>query len=383
MEYTEELSERADIDIAIIGMSGRFPRADNVEAFWGNLRDGVESVTFFTDDELLARGVSRKTLEDPHYIKAGAELPGVDLFDASFFGYTPREAAETDPQHRLFLEVAWQALEDAGYDASNCSVPVGVYAGCGVNTYLLLNLFSSGRFSDMQDISSLQGLMNGNNKDSMTTTVSYKLNLRGPGITVQTACSTSLAAVHVACRGLLNHEADMAIAGGVWVNLLHEGGYRYQNGAILSPDGHCRAFDAKAAGTVIGSGAGIVVLRRLADALRDGETIHAGIKGTAANNDGADKIGFTAPSVQGPAGAIRAAQLMADVPAHTVGYVEAHGTGTTLGDPIELAALTQAFRADGGDGGRCGYCAISSVKTNIGHLDAAAGVAGLIKATLA
>ncbi|SEN51959.1 Acyl transferase domain-containing protein [Nitrosospira multiformis] len=380
MDHTEDFSERADIDIAIIGMAGRFPGADNVEAFWRNLRDGVESVTFFTDEELLARGISRKTLEDPHYIKAGAELPGVDLFDASFFGYTPREAAETDPQHRLFLEVAWQALEDAGYDASNCNVPVGVYAGCGVNTYLLLNLFSSGRFSDMHDISSLQGLMNGNNKDSMTTTVSYKLNLRGPGITVQTACSTSLAAVHVACRGLLNHEADMAMAGGVWVNLLHEGGYRYEPGAILSPDGHCRAFDTKAAGTVIGSGVGIVVLKRLSDALADGDTIHAVIKGSAINNDGSAKVGYTAPSVEGQAEVILAAQAIAGVDADTITYVEAHGTGTTIGDPIEIAALTQAFCESTN---RRGFCAIGSVKTNVGHLDAAAGVAGLIKTVLA
>ncbi|ODT76869.1 MAG: polyketide synthase [Nitrosomonadales bacterium SCN 54-20] len=380
MGHTGDYSERADIDIAIIGMAGRFPGANNVEAFWRNLRDGVESITFFTDEELLARGISRKTLEDPHYIKAGAELPGVDLFDASFFGYTPREAAETDPQHRLFLEVAWQALEDAGYDASNCSVPVGVYAGCGVNTYLLLNLFSSGRFSDMHDISSLQGLMNGNNKDSMTTTVSYKLNLRGPGITVQTACSTSLAAVHVACRGLLNHEADMAMAGGVWVNLLHEGGYRYEPGAILSPDGHCRAFDAKAAGTVIGSGVGIVVLKRLSDALADGDTIHAVIKGSAINNDGSAKVGYTAPSVEGQAEVILAAQAIAGVEADTIGYVETHGTGTTIGDPIEIAALTQAFRESTN---RRGFCAIGSVKTNVGHLDAAAGVAGLIKTVLA
>lgn len=380
MDHTEDFSERADIDIAIIGMAGRFPGADNVETFWRNLRDGVESVTFFTDEELLARGISRKTLEDPHYIKAGAELPGVDLFDASFFGYTPREAAETDPQHRLFLEVAWQALEDAGYDASNCNVPVGVYAGCGVNTYLLLNLFSSGRFSDMHDISSLQGLMNGNNKDSMTTTVSYKLNLRGPGITVQTACSTSLAAVHVACRGLLNHEADMAMAGGVWVNLLHEGGYRYEPGAILSPDGHCRAFDTKAAGTVIGSGVGIVVLKRLSDALADGDTIHAVIKGSAINNDGSAKVGYTAPSVEGQAEVILAAQAIAGVDADTISYVETHGTGTTIGDPIEIAALTQAFRESTT---RRGFCAIGSVKTNVGHLDAAAGVAGLIKTVLA
>jgi acyl transferase domain-containing protein/acyl carrier protein len=222
--------------------------------------------------------------------------------------------------------------------------------------------------------------MNGNNKDSMTTTVSYKLNLRGPGITVQTACSTSLAAVHVACRGLLNHEADMAMAGGVWVNLLHEGGYRYQPGAILSPDGHCRAFDTKAAGTVIGSGVGIVVLKRLADALADGDTIHAVIKGSAINNDGSAKVGYTAPSVEGQAEVILAAQAIAGVDADTISYVETHGTGTTIGDPIEIAALTQAFRESTD---RRGFCAIGSVKTNVGHLDAAAGVAGLIKTVLA
>lgn len=380
MHQEDELSENTGIEIAIIGMAGRFPGADDVNAFWRNLRDGVESIVPLSDNDLLARGVSAKQLDDPLYVKAGARLDGVDLFDASFFGYTPREAAEMDPQHRLFLETAWQALEDAGYDASVCRDPIGVYAGCGVNTYLLLNLLSSGHFSDMQDISSLQGLMNGNNKDSMTTTVSYKLDLRGPGITVQTACSTSLAAIHVACRGLLNHEADMAMAGGVWVNLLHEGGYQYQPGAILSPDGHCRAFDAQAAGTVIGSGVGVVVLKRLADALADGDTIHAVVKGSAINNDGSAKVGYTAPSVEGQAEVILAAQAIAGVSADTITYVEAHGTGTTMGDPIEIAALTQAFRESTE---RRGFCGIGSVKTNVGHLDAAAGVAGLIKTVLA
>ncbi|MEO7560732.1 MAG: polyketide synthase, partial [Nitrosospira sp.] len=380
MHHEDELSGNTGIEIAIIGMAGRFPGADDVNTFWRNLRDGVESITLYSDNELLARGIPARQLDDPLYVKAGARLDGVDLFDASFFGYTPREAAEMDPQHRLFLETAWQALEDAGYDASTCRNPIGVYAGCGVNTYLLLNLLSSGHFSDMRDISSLQGLMNGNNKDSMTTTVSYKLNLRGPGITVQTACSTSLAAIHVACRGLLNHEADMAIAGGVWVNLLHEGGYHYQAGAILSPDGHCRAFDAQAAGTVIGSGVGIVVLKRLADALADGDTIHAVIKGSAINNDGSAKVGYTAPSVEGQTEVILAAQAIAGVSADTVSYVEAHGTGTTMGDPIEIAALTQAFRQSTQ---RRGFCGIGSVKTNVGHLDAAAGVAGLIKTVMA
>ena len=380
MQHEDELSESSGIEIAIIGMGGRFPGAHDIGAFWRNLRDGVESITSFSADELLSRGVSARQLDDPFYVKAGARMEGVDLFDASFFGYNPREAAEMDPQHRIFLETAWQAIEDAGYDASTYRDPIGVYAGCGVNTYLLLNLLSSGHFSDMQDISSLQGLMNGNNKDSMTTTVSYKLNLRGPGITVQTACSTSLAAVHVACRGLLNHEADMAIAGGVWVNLVHDNGYRYQPGAILSPDGHCRAFDAKAAGTVIGSGVGVVVLKRLADALADGDTVHAVIKGSAMNNDGAAKVGYTAPSIEGQAEVILAAHAISGISADTISYVEAHGTGTTMGDPIEIAALTQAFRQSTQ---RRGFCGIGSVKTNIGHLDAAAGVAGLIKTVLA
>ncbi|WP_430233321.1 SDR family NAD(P)-dependent oxidoreductase [Nitrosomonas communis] len=379
MDNPEKILEDAELDIAIIGMACRFPGANDIESFWRNLREGVESITFLSDEELHARGVPAEVLNDPHYIKAVAQLDDIDCFDASFFGYTPREAAETDPQHRLFLEVAWQALEDAGYDPSRYTDPIGVYAGCGVNTYLLLNLLSSGRRMDKQDISSLQGLMNGNNKDSMTTTVAYKLNLRGPGITVQTACSTSLAATHVACRALLNHEADMAIAGGAWVNLLHEDGYYYQPGAILSPDGHCRAFDAKAAGTVIGSGVGIVVLKRLSDALADGDAIHAVIKGSAINNDGSAKVGYTAPSVEGQTEVILAAQAIAGISADTISYVEAHGTGTTLGDPIEIAALTQAFR-ESTDQRR--FCAIGSVKTNVGHLDSAAGVAGLIKTVL-
>lgn len=378
MQNSEEFPEGAELDVAIIGMACRFPGADDTESFWHNLKEGVESITFFNDEELLARGVSAKALCDSRYIKASARLNDVDQFDAAFFGYTPREAAETDPQHRLFLEVVWQALEDAGYDSSTYANPIGIYAGCGENTYLLRNLLSNGLGLE-QDISALQRLMNGNNKDSMTTTTAYKLNLRGPGITVQTACSTSLTATHIACRNLLNHEADMAIAGGVWINLLHENGYYYEPGAILSPDGHCRAFDDKAAGTIVGSGAGVVVLKRLVDALADGDTIHAVIKGSAINNDGSTKAGYTAPSVAGQMEVILAAQAIAGIPADTIGYIEAHGTGTTLGDPIEIAALTQAFRESTD---KQGFCGIGSVKTNVGHLDAAAGVAGLIKATL-
>ncbi|KQU89318.1 polyketide synthase [Variovorax sp. Root318D1] len=380
MSHPNELPEPTGIEIAIVGMAGRFPGADDVDAFWRNVQGGVESVSRFTDDELRARGVPQSLLDDPEYVKAGVKFDGFDRFDAGFFGYTPREAETLDPQQRIFLECAWASLEHAGCDVARWPGKVGVYAGEGTNLYLIRNLLPSFGLGAESGIADLLGLMNGNSGGSLCTRVAYKLDLRGPAVTVQTACSTSLVAVHTACQALLSHDCDMALAGGVWLNLLQEGGYRYQAGAILSPDGHCRAFDAKAAGTLIGSGAGVVVLKRLDDALQGGDTIHAVIKGSAANNDGAAKVGFTAPSVDGQAEVIRAAQLIAGVAADTIGYVEAHGTGTTLGDPIEMAALTQAFRADTE---RRGFCAIGSVKTNIGHLDAAAGVAGLIKATMA
>lgn len=368
------------IEIAIVGMAGRFPGADDIDAFWRNIRDGVESVVRYSDDELRARGVPQRLIDDPDYVKAGVRFDGVDRFDAGFFGYTPREAETLDPQQRIFLECAWASLEHAGCDTSRWPGKVGVYAGEGANLYLIRHLLPSFGLDAGSGIADLLGLMNGNSGGSLCTRVAYKLDLRGPAVTVNTACSTSLVAVHTACQALLGHDCDMALAGGVWLNLLQEGGYRWQAGAILSPDGHCRAFDADAAGTLIGSGAGVVVLKRLDDALRDGDTIHAVIKGSAANNDGAHKVGFTAPGVDGQAEAIRAAQLIAGVAADSIGYVEAHGTGTTLGDPIEIAALTQAFRADTQ---RRGFCAVGSVKTNIGHLDAAAGLAGLIKAALA
>ena len=372
--------ENTGLEIAIVGMAGRFPGASNIEAFWQNILNGVESVTRYTDEELKARGVPGELLADPNYVKAGVPFEGKDAFDADFFGYTPRDAEQIDPQHRLFLECAWSALEHAGYDSLHYSGDIGVYAGTGANVYLMKHLLPRFSPEGRADIAKLLGLMSGNMADALATRVAYKLNLRGPAVTVQTACSTSLMAVHTAGQALLGHECDMALAGGVSLDLLHEGGYRYQAGAILSPDGHCRAFDAKAAGTLQGSGVGVVVLKRLEDALQDGDTIHAVIKGSAANNDGSDKVGFTAPSIDGQAAVIRRAQAVAAVPAEAIGYIEAHGTGTTLGDPIEVAALTQAFRASTD---RRGYCAIGSVKTNIGHLDAAAGIAGLIKTVLA
>ena len=369
----------AGIDIAVVGMAGRFPGADDIDALWRNVAGGASAVTPLGDQALRAQGISDQALADPAYVKSGIPFDGMDLFDAGFFGYSPRDAEQLDPQQRVFLETAWQALEHAGHAGALRTKLIGAYAGSGTNIYLLRHLLPSTEISP-DDVASLLGLINGNDKDSLATRVAYKLDLRGPAVSVQTACSTSLTAVHLACRALLNHEADMALAGGVWLNLFQGGGYRYQAGAILSPDGLCRAFDERAAGTAIGSGAGVVVLKRLADALDDGDTIHAVIKGSALNNDGAAKIGYTAPGVDGQADVILAAQAMADVAPDSIGYVEAHGTGTALGDPIEIAALTQAFRAGTR---RTGFCAIGSVKTNIGHLDAAAGVTGLIKAIMA
>jgi acyl transferase domain-containing protein/acyl carrier protein len=380
MQGHDDNAERTGIEIAIVGLAGRFPDAADVDAFWRNIRGRVESVASFSDAELRARGVPAGALDDPGYVKAGVRFEGFDRFDAGFFGCSPREAEHLDPQQRIFLECAWEALDHAGYDLQRPPGAVGIFAGAGANLYLIKHLLPALGLGSGTDIAALLALMNGNSADSLATRVAYKLDLRGPAVTVQTACSTSLVAVHMACRSLLGLECDMALAGGVWLNLLQEGGYRYQAGAILSPDGHCRAFDAKAGGTVLGSGAGIVVLRRLDDALRDGDTIHAVIKGSAVNNDGANKVGYTAPGIDGQAEVIRAAQAIAGVAADSIGYVEAHGTGTTLGDPIEIAALSQAFRA-GTE--RRGFCAIGSVKTNVGHLDAAAGVTGLIKTVMA
>jgi amino acid adenylation domain-containing protein len=361
-------------DIAIVGMSGRFPGADGIESFWHNLRDGSESIRAFSDDELLAAGVDPALLQQPGYVKAGAPLDKIDQFAATFFGYTPREAEIMDPQQRLFLECAWESLEHAGYDAQSYAGRIGVFAGAGLNSYLI-NVYSNR--AQLADVGAFQtGL--GNEKDHLATRVSYKLNLRGPGIDVQTSCSTSLVAVHLACRSILTGECSLALAGGVAVNPSHSHGYRYEEGGIASPDGHCRPFDAQAQGTVSGSGVGVVVLKRLQDALRDGDTIHAVIKGSAINNDGAAKVGYTAPSVDGQAQVIADALAVAGVAPDTIGYIETHGTGTPLGDPIEIAALNQVF------GGKQppGSIAIGSVKSNIGHLDAAAGVAGLIKTVL-
>jgi acyl transferase domain-containing protein/acyl carrier protein len=363
--------------IAVIGMAGRFPNAFSIEQFEKNLCAGIESVTTFTDEQLLTAGVPPKLVHAPNYVKAGVLLDGVELFDAELFGYNPREAELTDPQHRVFLECAWAALEDAGYDPDRTPLRVGVFAGAARNSYFVNNLVSN-----PQLLASVHGLQKSIaiDNDFLSTRVSYKLNLKGPGLTIQTACSTSLVATHIACQSLLNGECDMALAGGVSITVPQTAGYLYEQGSTFSSDGRCRAFDASAQGMMPGSGAGVVVLKRLADALEDGDFIRAVICGSAINNDGAGKVGYTAPSVEGQAGVIADAMAFAGVSADEISYVEAHGTGTALGDPIEIAGLTDAFRKTSH---RRGFCAIGSVKTNIGHLGPAAGVAGLVKVVLA
>ncbi|MBW8873678.1 MAG: amino acid adenylation domain-containing protein [Acidobacteria bacterium] len=363
--------------IAIIGLDGRFPGAPNAEELWRNLCAGVESLSRFSAEELRASGLDAARLRDPRLVPARGVLAGVEDFDAGFFGVSPREAATTDPQQRVFLECAWAALEDAGYDPATYGGLVGVYAGSALSSYAWNNLRSNPEL--LASLGALQlGILNG--KDHLPTRVSYALNLKGPSVAVQTACSTSLVAVHLACLALLNYECDMALAGGVSIAVPQKAGYLFEEGGILSPDGHCRAFDAAARGTVMGDGAGIVVLKRLDEAVADGDRIRAVILGSAINNDGAAKVGYTAPSLDGQAEVIAAAHAVAGIDAGTITYVEAHGTGTPLGDPVEVSALTRAFRMSTD---RAGYCAIGSLKTNIGHLNTAAGVAGLIKAILA
>jgi acyl transferase domain-containing protein len=364
--------------IAIVGMTGRFPGAETLEHYWDNLRNGVESITFFNDAELSAAGVDPELVRNPRFVRARGVMPGADLFDAVFFGINPHEAQLMDPQQRVFLEEAWAALERAGYPPGDKpALNVGIFAGASLNTYLIENAI--GNLNALMAAGGFQMLLT-NDKDFLATRASYKLNLRGPGVTIQTACSTSLVAVQLACQSLIARQCDMALAGGVSVLAPRVSGYLYEAGMILSPDGHCRAFDINARGTVVGEGVGIVVLKRLEDALADRDHVHAVIRGAALNNDGSLKVGYTAPSVDGQTEAIAMAHALADIDPATITLVEAHGTGTELGDPIEVAALTQAFRRHTD---RRGFCALGSVKTNLGHLDAAAGVAGLIKAVLA
>ena len=374
-------------DIAVIGMSCRFPGANTIDQFWDNLTAGVESIAFLGDEEILASGISPRLLNHPQYVKASPILDEIESFDAEFFGYSPKEAELLDPQQRLMLECAWESLEAAGYNPWSYSGAIALYGGAATNTYLLNHVYPNRHRLDPSDdlqvftLSSMGGFHAAiaNDKDYLTTRVSYKLNLTGPSINVQTACSTSLVAIHLACQSLLAGECEMALAGGVSVHAPQKVGYLYQEGSILSADGHCRAFDEQASGTVFGSGAGMVVLKRLPDAIADRDTIYAVVKGSAINNDGGVKVGYLAPNSDGQAKVVAEAMAIADVEPETISYIESHGTGTVLGDPIEIAGLTQAFRT-GTE--KQGFCAVGSVKTNVGHLQITSGVAGFIKTVL-
>lgn len=371
-------AEGGGVDVAIVGISAHLPGARTAEEYWENLVAGREAIRDLGDEELRAAGVSPEMLSRPDYVKRGSTLPDLANFDADFFGLSPKEAAIMDPQHRHFLECVWEALEDAGHVPQQFPGPIGVFAGCGMGSYFALHLL---RRPDLLEQVGLFLLRHtGNDKDFLSTRASYVFDLKGPSVNVQTACSTSLVAVHQACASLLAGECDLALAGGVTIELPHGQGYIYKEGEVLSPDGRVHAFDHRAQGTVFGSGAAVVALRRLEDALEDGDRVYAVIRGTAVNNDGSSKAGYLAPSVDGQAACIAEALAVAGVEADQVSYVECHGTGTAIGDPIEIAALTQAFRQTTNENG---FCGIGSVKSNIGHLDTAAGAASLIKVALA
>ncbi|HEX2191409.1 MAG TPA: type I polyketide synthase, partial [Longimicrobiaceae bacterium] len=373
MSDTGETDGLTGQEIAIVGMAGRFPMAGSVEELWRNLREGRDCISRFTDEELLARGVPAEYLKNPGYVRAAGTLEGVDQFDAAFWGLSPREASVMNPQHRIFLECAWEALEDAGYDPESFGGRIGAFSGAEVNDYWM-NLASSPRVGGGLDARL------GNTTSNVATRTAFELNLEGPALNVQTACSSALVAVHLAVQSLLNGESDLALAGGVSVAVPHGVGYLWQEGSPMSSTGECRSYDADARGAVPGSGVGIVVLRRLEDALAAGDTVRAVIRGSTINNDGSGKIGYTAPRKDGQAKAVLEAIALAGVSPESIGYVEGHGSATELGDPIEVEALTEAFRS-GTD--QVGFCALGSVKSNLGHLDSAAGVAGLIKASLA
>ncbi|MBN8292234.1 SDR family NAD(P)-dependent oxidoreductase [Rhodobacter sp. NTK016B] len=367
----------SDTDIAIVGMAAHLPGAPSVDAYWEMLRSGTRAIRQLTEDELLAAGEDPANIRQPNYVPFAAPLDKFADFDAEFFGFSPKEAAILDPQHRQFLEVAWEAMENAGTTPDGFDGTIGVYAGCGMGSYFYFNICSNRDI--VRDVGMFLLRHTGNDKDFLSTRVSHIFDLRGPSINIQTACSTSLVALHYASQALLNGECDMALAGGVTIELPQMRGYFYKENEILSPDGECHAFDHRAQGTVFGSGAGCVALKRLDDAIRDGDHIWAVVKGSAINNDGAQKAGYLAPSVEGQARCVAEAQALSDVPAETVDYIECHGTGTYLGDPIEVAAMTQAFQQTTD---KTQFCKIGSVKTNIGHLDTAAGVASLIKVAL-
>ena len=363
-------------DIAVIGMAGRFSGVSDIEEFWTAISSGSEKLSYYTKEELIEKGVDKTLVENKDYVLANGNIDSADKFDSDFFGIAPREADFMDPQHRVFLETCYEGLENAGYTSGQFSGEIGVFAGCGMNNYLLKNLFQHP--GSLRSLGEFQTIIN-NNSDYLTTRVSYKLNLTGPSIDIQSACSTSLVAIHLACQNLNAGSCDIALAGGVFIQIPHSEGYMFESGGIFSPDGHCRPFDSEADGTLFGEGSGVIVLKRLDDAIRDNDTISAVIKGSAMNNDGSGKVGYMAPSVRGQVDVVNKAIADAKISPDTISYIETHGTGTKLGDPVEVKALSQVFRILPDNSTRC---ALGSVKANIGHLDAAAGVAGVMKVVM-
>ncbi|RDH11345.1 beta-ketoacyl synthase N-terminal-like domain-containing protein, partial [Tsukamurella pulmonis] len=383
----DDIGEDAPEDgelIAVVGMAGRFPGARTLAEYWRNLRDGVESIVPIDEDELRRSGIGADALDDRGYIRSGAPLDGIDEFDAALFGFTPAVAEGLDPQHRLFLQSVWHAIEDAGYRPGELDGAVGVYGTSSASGYLLNNLMSrldvertigQGASYEMIDLSLR------NDKDHIATRIAHQFDLHGPALSVQTACSSSAVAVHLACQALLSGEVDAALAGGSSIRVPNRAGYWHTHGAMTSPSGHCRPFDARADGTVFGSGVGVVMLKTLERARADGDRVHAVIRGSAINNDGAAKMTYAAPTAAGQAAAIAEAHAVAGVDPADISYVETHGTGTPLGDPIEIEGLRQAF--DLGERERTRACRLGSVKANIGHLEVASGIAGVLKVILA
>lgn len=369
--------------IAVIGMACKFPGADDPEEFWNNLVRGQETLTHFSDEEIRkVEPYFEELKNNPDYVRVRGAIRDVDKFDAAFFGITPKEATETDPQQRVWLETAWKALEHAGCDPFSYSGAIGVFGGGGISSYLINNILRDPKRMDnyfRPDFGSSTQMILGNDTSYITTKTAYHFNLKGPAVYVQTACSTSLVAIVLACQSLYSLESDICLAGGVRISVPQERGYLYQEGTIVSPDGHCRPFDEKAQGMVGSNGVGIVVLKRFEDAVRDNDTIYALVSGWAVNNDGSNKVSFTAPSVDGQAEVIMMAQSMAEVSPEEIAYVETHGTATKIGDPIEVAGLTKAFTSKTS---KRQFCGLGSVKSNIGHADAAAGVASFIKTCL-
>ena len=368
----KEAAEIRNVDVAVIGMACRFPDANNMEEFWRNLMEGKESITFFDDEELLNSGIPKEIFEKENYVRAKGFLEGVEYFDSNLFDYSDKEAQMMDPQIRLLHQCTYEVMENAGYNSFDYDGKIAMFAGSGSN------LLWMSKFGNSQDdiIDAFEAITY-NEKDFLTTRIAYKLNLKGPSMNIQTACSTSLVAIHEAAKIVINGEADMALAGGVSISYPRKEGYLWHEGMIFSKDGHCRPFSNDSSGTVPGNGCGVVLLKPLKKALEDKDHIYAVIKGSAVNNDGIDKIGYTAPSIKGQCDVIKSALKKSEIASEDIRYVESHGTGTSLGDPIEVEALKQAWGTD-----KKGYCALGAVKANIGHLDAAAGVAGFIKTVL-